>query len=283
MSELAIWSAERSEWTSHPCDEIFWLDRVLLSDGRDRSLHRPPRCPGLRYVRHRWELFSRDPTHEVYVAPFTAGELPDHKAVERMAVHSLPAALAAHETQPMRLEAGAWVISLGTWVLAFCVEVTPAAGRSPTVPVDIGLAATYETELPAAQTAGISPEPDAVDRVAKYFLQNPTARLAMAFYYQDFIQGGLAPHALPIAEVAIALDLASEAAVSEYKKELQRRIWQEQGHQRELGEFLLAHSLITGADLRKACALASINQATGRTEQARDLLPYVQRRRSRGS
>ena len=32
-------------------------------------MHRAPRCAGLRYVHHRWELFSRDTTYRVYLAP----------------------------------------------------------------------------------------------------------------------------------------------------------------------------------------------------------------------
>ena len=266
---------------SVPHEEIVWLDRILLSDGRDRSLHRPPRCPGLRYVHHRWELFSRDPTHPVYVAPLTRGQVPDHVAVEQAAVYTLPVARAALETQPARLDAGSWVVSVGPWVLPIQIEVTTAPGRSPTVPIDARLAITYDGELAGESPAGF-PDPDAADRVAQYFRHNPTARLAMAYYYQDYIQGKLAPHALPIAEVAIALDLGSEAAVSEYKKELQRRIWKQQGHQRELGEFLLLYSLITQADLRRAQELAASNEATGRTQEARDRLRYVQRRRTRG-
>ena len=54
---------------SCPPDEITWLDRGLLSGNQDLTLHRSPRCAGLRYVHHRWELFSRDRTYQVYLAP----------------------------------------------------------------------------------------------------------------------------------------------------------------------------------------------------------------------
>ena len=41
----------------------------MLSGNEDLTLHRAPRCAGLRYVHHRWELFSRDTTYRVYLAP----------------------------------------------------------------------------------------------------------------------------------------------------------------------------------------------------------------------
>src|SRR5215472_1444801 len=99
MSKLVIWSARRGEWVGYPDDEIIWLNRMLLSEGRDGSLHRTPRCPGLRYVQHRWEVFSRDPTHSVYVAPFVAGHPLDHRAVAAGASFVLPAARSGLEAE----------------------------------------------------------------------------------------------------------------------------------------------------------------------------------------
>ena len=72
---LFLWSTARDEWVSCPPDEITWLDRGTLSDNEDLTLHRAPRCAGLRYVEHRWELFSRDVTYQVYLAPDTAGRI----------------------------------------------------------------------------------------------------------------------------------------------------------------------------------------------------------------
>jgi len=57
---LFLRSAGRDEWADCPLDEITWLDRSKLSGNEDLTLHRAPRCAGLRYVQHRWELFSRD-------------------------------------------------------------------------------------------------------------------------------------------------------------------------------------------------------------------------------
>ncbi len=281
MAELAIWSRERKEWAITPPDEIVWIDRKLLSDGRDQSLHRAPRCPGLRRVHHRWELFSRDPSHQVFVAPLEDGEIPASAVIERTARHILPAARATLETQPFRLEPGAWAIGIGAWVLAVRVEGDDReADRPPTIPVDVGLAATRDVDLAPGGPGQAVPDAGAVLRAAQYFEHNALARLAMAYYYRDFIQGGLAPLAVPIAEVAVALNLSSEASVSEYKKELQRRIWQEQGHQRELGEFLLLNGLLTLTDLREALAIAAANEASGVAQEARHRLRYAHRRRA---
>lgn len=274
-SALVIWSARRGEWLPCVPDEITWLDRTLLSDGRDQSLHRPPRCPGLRFVHHRWELFSRDTTHQVYLAPFIAGTKQDYHDVRQSAQHTLPVARAALEAQPARLDAGAWLVGVGKWVLPICVDVTPDGRDNPTVPVDASMPATRDISVHvAAAAAQIQPVPDAVERVAGYFKRNQAARLAMAYYFQEFIRGEFAPHAAPIADVAVALDLSNEAAVSEYKKELQRRIWNEQGHQRELSEFLLLHGLLTDSDLDEAIRTAAQNAASGRAEQARQRLRY---------
>ena len=86
--------------------------------------------------------------------------------------------------------------------------------------------------------------------------------------------GAVAPQAVPMTDVAIALDLSGEGAVSDYKKELQRRIWNEQRHQRELPEFLLGNGLISPADLDRAKKLAVVNERTGRTETAMKRLRY---------
>src|ERR1700744_3008065 len=113
--------AVRGEWTRCPPDEITWLDRGLLSNNEDLTLHRSPRCAGLRYVHHRWELFSRDSTYPVYLAPHagpTAGAAapPDARGVQQAAQHILPVAPALHyETLPVVLEAGTWLVSVGKW------------------------------------------------------------------------------------------------------------------------------------------------------------------------
>ena len=72
---LFLWSAALGEWVSCPPDEITWLDRRTLSADEDVTLHRAPRCAGLRYVHHRWELFSRDTTYRIYLAPGPDGTL----------------------------------------------------------------------------------------------------------------------------------------------------------------------------------------------------------------
>src|ERR1035441_4628399 len=98
-----------------------------------------------------------------------------------------------------------------------------------------------------------------------------TARRALP---QEFVLGAVPPKAVPMTDVAIALDLSGEGAVSDYKKELQRRIWNERGHQRELPEFLLANGLISQADLDRAKKLAVVNERTGKSETARKRLRY---------
>lgn len=279
MSELVIWSVGRGEWVSRPDHEITWLDRTLLSADRDRSLHRSPRCPALRYVHYRWELFSRDTTHSVYVASYIAGDSPDYQAVASAARYVLPTAKVGLETQPIRLDAGAWAISVGKWILPVCIDVTLESRDNPTVPHDEGLPATYDIDR-ADVLAGLEtpPAPDAVARVASYLQRNPVAGLAMAYYYQDFIRGEFAPHAVPMVDVVIALDLTNEGTVSEYKKELQRRIWNEQGHQRELGKFLLVNNFISLADLTQALQMAAENEASGRTRLAKERLRYKTRK-----
>jgi hypothetical protein len=275
MAHIVIWSAATSNWDSLPADEITWLDRALLSDGRDRTLHRAPRCPGLRHVHHAWELFSRDPTHNVYVAPFAAGATPDADEVRRASVFVLPPVKGALEARPARLDAGSWLISIGSWVLPVCVDVTINTGGKAD--------ASHRDEPTATQEfdGAAGPGASAAAAIAHYFQHSPLVRLAMAYYYQDFIEGKTAPHPLPIIEVAIALDLSSESSVSEYKKELQRRIWGEQGHQRELSRFLLVNDLITMADLHEAREIAAARQSAGYTRQAEERLRYRQRKPDR--
>ena len=87
--------------------------------------------------------------------------------------------------------------------------------------------------------------PEAAADVRAYFDRNGTARMAMAFLYQEYILGLPAPQPVPMIDVAIAFDLSGEGTVSDYKKLLQDLIWNERGHQRDLAEFLLANGLLT--------------------------------------
>ena len=126
---LFLWSAARGEWVSCPTDEITWLDRRTLSGDEDLTLHRAPRCAGLRHVHHRWELFSRDTTHRVYLAPGAGETLLSAEVVQRTARHVLPAAPARYEALPVILTEGSWLVSVGTWVLQLRLDAP--AGRPP--------------------------------------------------------------------------------------------------------------------------------------------------------
>jgi hypothetical protein len=277
MSQLFIWPASRGEWVACPPDEITWLDRGLVSGNRDLTLHRAPRCAGLRYVHHRWELFSRDPTHQVYLAPHPGGT-PGHQTVRMTARHVLPVAPAQHyETLPVVLAGGTWLVGVGTWVVALRLVIQQGGGGQP--------APASKDEQPPTQEAkvrdngraaghGSPPRPDAVPHVRAYFERNRTARLAMAYHYQEFILGLPAPQPVPMMDVVIALDLSGEGAISDYKKLLQGFIWAERGHPRQLAQFLLANGLLTHDDLAAARQLALDNERSGRSEMARQRLQY---------
>ena len=271
---LFLWSAALGEWVSCPPDEITWLDRRRLSDDEDLTLHRAPRCAGLRYVHHRWELFSRDTTYRVYLAPDAAGTPLNAGAVERTACHVLPVAPARYEALPVTLTEGSWLVSVGPWVLRLRLETSARPVPGPHVP-DGGKQETTR----AATVVRRSGEPgeDALARVRGYFARNATARLAMAYYYQEFILGLAAPQTVPMMNVVIALDLSGEGAVSDYKKLLQGFIWKERGHARDLADFLLAHGLLTPADLDEARQVAAENERNGVCEIARQRLQYRQK------
>ena len=132
---LFLWSTARGEWVSCPPDEITWLDRSTLSDNQDPTLHRAPRCAGLRHVQHRWELFSRDTTYQVYLAPDTAGAPLSAEAVRRSARHVLPAAPESYEARPVVLEPGLWAVSVAAWVLRLRLDM-PAEASVATVDPD---------------------------------------------------------------------------------------------------------------------------------------------------
>ncbi|HET7244519.1 MAG TPA: hypothetical protein VFJ07_06750 [Streptosporangiaceae bacterium] len=280
MAELVIWPAGQSDWFSCSPDQITWLDRTTLSAGRDPTLHRSPRCPGLRHVHYRWELFSRDTTHAVYLAQYTDGSPGHFKEVQAQAVSTLPPALPRFETHPVELTEGAWVVSVGKWILPLRISTTEDDPQRPEEPAGTVLGPTKENTVGAAQMPGsASPAlPDAVSKVDAYFKRNGLARMALAYYYRDYILGTVAPRTTAMIDVAIALDLSAEGAVGEFKKELQRRIWNEQHHQRELAQFLLANGLIGRPDLDRALRVAAANEASGRTKVARDRLNYRHKR-----
>jgi hypothetical protein len=271
---LFLWSTARDEWLSCPPEEITWLDRSTLSDNEDPTLHRAPRCAGFRYVQHRWELFSRDVTYQVYLAPDPAGTPLSAEAVRRAARHVLPAAPESYEARPIVLEAGLWAVSVATWVLRLRLDIP--VGTQVAVPdrsgdqqvVTVGNIVTRRGALASAVRR------DAVPRVRGYFERNAMARLAMAYYYQEFILGFSPPQTVPMLDVVIALNLSGEGAVSDYKKLLQGFIWSERGHARDLTGFLLANGLLTAADLNEARLLAERNEREGVCETARQRLRY---------
>jgi hypothetical protein len=135
-------------------------------------------------------------------------------------------------------------------------------------------AITRESEWTRRGGAPGAPDTDAVARVRSYFQRNARARLAMAYYYQEFILGRPAPQPVPMINVVIALDLSGEGAVSDYKKLLQGFIWQKRGHARDLAGFLLGNGLLTPADLDEARRVAEENERAGIREQARLRLKY---------
>ena len=268
---LFLWSAARGEWVSCPPDEITWLDRRTLSGDEDVTLHRAPRCAGLRYVHHRWELFSRDTTYRVYLAPDAPGTPPSAGAVERTARHVLPVAPARYEALPVTLAEGSWLVSVGRWVVRLRLDVAARPPAEPPVPDD---GKQLTTRAGTIVRRGSEPGEDAVARVRVYFERNVKARLTMAYYYQEFILGLAAPQTMPMVDVVIALDLSGEGAVSDYKKLLQGFIWKERGHARDLADFLLANDLLTPADLDEARRVAADNERKGVCEIARQRLQY---------
>jgi hypothetical protein len=271
---LFLWSTACDEWVSCPPDEITWLDRSKLSDNEDLTLHRAPRCAGLRHVQRRWELFSRDATYPVYLAPETAAAPLSPEAVRRTARHVLPVAPESYEARPVVLDQGLWVVSVAAWVLRLRLDLPTEA--------DVDAADTGGDQQPVTRAnepvrrgaARSATRKDAVARVRAYFERNATARLAMAYYYQEFILGFSPPQTVPMLDVVIALNLSGEGAVSDYKKLLQGFIWSERGHARDLTGFLLANGLLSPADLTEARLLADQNERDGTCEIARKRLRY---------
>jgi hypothetical protein len=277
---LLIWPHGHDAWMTCPTDEITWLDRSLLSGNEDLTLHRPPRCAGLRYVHHQWELFSRDTTHEVYLAAHEDETPLDHQAVQAAARHVLPVAPAQHyETLPVVLEQGEWLVSVGTWVLPLRLEAAARRrDRAPARPGDAQPTTHEQDERSRSARRGRPHRPEAAADVRAYFKRNGTARMAMAFLYQEYILGRPAPQPVPMIDVAIALDLSGEGTVSDYKKLLQDIIWAERGHPRDLAEFLLANGLLTRVDLEQARKTATANERSGKTEMTRRRLQYLKRK-----
>jgi len=239
--QLFLWSKARGEWVSCPPDEITWLDRRMLSGDEDLTLHRAPRCAGLRYVHHRWELFSRDTTYRVYLAPEAAGIPLAAQAVQRTACQVLPVAPARYEALPVVLAEGSWLVSVGTWVLRLRLD-RPARPR---------------------------PDPAAPDGEKQLTTRAGTIMRRGSVTGED-----AAPQTVPMTNVVIALNLSGEGAVSDYKKLLQGLVWSERGHARDLADFLLANGLLTPADLDEARQAAADNERNGVCEMARQRLQY---------
>ena len=180
---LFLWSEVRGEWVSCPPDEITWLDRRLLSGNEDLTLHRAPRCAGVRYVHHRWELFSRDTTYRVYLVPEAAGRPLTLRPCSGWRARCCP--LHRHATKRFQWSSQrdrGWSASAPG-----CCGCGSTAARPPSWPPRT----VTSNRRPGRKITrrGSVPEEDAVSRVLGYFMRNATARLTMAYYYQEFILG----------------------------------------------------------------------------------------------
>jgi hypothetical protein len=198
------------------------------------------------------------------------------EAVRRNACHVLPAAPESYEARPVVLEPGVWAVSVAAWVLRLRLEMpsgvpVDAAGPGPEGGQQ---AVTVGNTVTRRGSAAGATRKDAVERVRGYFERNATARLAMAYYYQEFILGFSPPQTVPMLDVVIALNLSGEGAVSDYKKLLQGFIWSERGHARDLTGFLLTNGLLTLADLNEARLVAEKNEREGVCDMARQRLRY---------
>ena len=186
----------------------------------------------------------------------------------------LPAARASYEARPVVLERGLWAVSVAAWVLRLRLDLPAEADVDAASPGGDQQTVTVANTVVRRGTAAGATRKDAVARVRGYFERNATARLAMAYYYQEFILGFSPPQTVPMLDVVIALNLSGEGAVSDYKKLLQGFIWSERGHARDLTGFLLTNGLLTPADLNEARLLAERNERDGVCETARQRLRY---------
>jgi hypothetical protein len=269
-------------------DDITWFDRALLSKD-DTQMHRSPRCAGVFQVGGEWKLFSHDPTYKVYLTSFPDDRVPTIQEVRSHACHVMPVALPEYVPRQLTLERGKWHVGIGRWVLRLCVSPSPPQpGASALADRDVstvkGSKITWPSGRPRQSAAAALPS--AMAKVRKYFEQNAVARMAIAYYYREFIRNRyerdngppIDPQAVPMLDVAVALDLNGEGSVSEFKRELQRRIWGQGGrHQRDLAEFLLNNQLITLADLTRAEALVMQRDRLGLTAETRRRLQYKRR------
>jgi hypothetical protein len=172
------------------------------------------------------------------------------------------------------LEPGPWLVSVAAWVLRFRLD-GPAGDRSEAATPDgeQQVVTVGNTVVRRGAAAGATRK-DAVARVRGYFERNTTARLAMAYYYQEYLLGVSPPQTVPMLDVVVALNLSGEGAVSDYKKLLQGFIWSERGHARDLTGFLLMNGLLTLADLNEARLAVEQNERNGVCDIARQRLRY---------
>ena len=282
-TQLVIWSPAGDQRVPCPPDDITWIGRTLLSGGQDRHLHRGTACAGLRYVAHRWELFNRDTKREIYLARRHPRTPPSAQVARATAERVIPPATSRLEPYPVPLDEGEWLVGIGMWSVVLFVGVPPRADDSPSgtsryarpAPAAEG---EREQDRPSETTVKSDGEPpvaDAVSRVRAYFDKHGPVQMAMAYYYQEFIRNKVPAHEVPMLDVAVVLNLTNPSAIADYKKELQRLIWNEpSGHQRELAEFLVNSGLIDHSVLNRAVQLARANERTGKIREARQRLGY---------
>src|SRR6202012_796390 len=114
-------------------------------------------------------------------------------AVRKAARYLLPVAPVQHyETLPVVLEDGAWLISVSTWVLRRRLETPAQRAAEPVVRRGDEQPVTQDAKVRANGAAGRPggrSRQEAVAYVRAAFGRNGTARVAVGYYYQEYILG----------------------------------------------------------------------------------------------
>ena len=166
------------------------------------------------------------------------------------------------------------MLSVADWVLRLRLDMPTGAGVDAAEPDGDQEAVTRANELMRRRAAGGATRKDAVARVSGYFERNATARLALAYYYQEFILGLSTPQTVPMLNVVIALDLSGEGGSLITRSCFRDSSGPNAVTRRDLTGFLLANGLLTSAHLNEARLLAEQNERDGVCETARRRLCY---------
>lgn len=206
-------------------DEVYFLDRDFLSEGRDESISRMPNCPCLRHRVGSWWIDNDSDQNEALVRLWVkSGER--KYDVPRRCSFALPDG---------EVELLVWDVKL--YQVGLTVSDSDLRSTRP---------GAHKSNLDVITHIG---REDADKHVRTLFAEKPRTRTVLAALYREYLtRGAAAPKPLTRKEASNCLSIQGLSQVDTALQDVQLAIWNELGHAEEVPGYLINRGLLKAED-----------------------------------